>query len=189
MSSDDTLNSAYHIENDLLFLQEGERMCIPDIPEIRTTLLQEVHDSTLAGHPGLDKTYTRLAQIVYWPNMCKHVEKYVKSCHTCHVSKIQTSKPSGLLQPLPIPDCPWTHIAMDLMVNLPKTKRQNNAIIVFVDCFSKAMHFVTCCSSCSARDLTDMFFKNIVQLHGLPISIVSDRDPRFCSEFWSCLFA
>ena len=164
-------------------------MCIPDIPEVRTTLLQEIHDSTLAGHPGLDKTYTRLAQVAYWPNMCKHVEKYVKSCHTCRVSKIQTSKPSGLLQPLPVPDRPWTHIAMDLMVNLPKTERQNDAVTVFVDRFSKAAHFVACRSSCSARDLADMFFKNIVRLHGLPISIVSDHDPRFCSEFWSCLFA
>ncbi len=186
---DDDPHSAYRVENGLLFLREGERMCIPDIPEARTILLQEVHDSPLAGHPGLDKTYTRLSQIAYWPNMRKHVQKYVKSCHTCRVSKIQTSKPSGLLQPLPIPDRPWTHMALDLIVHLPKTERQNDAVAVFVDRFSKTAHFVACQSSCSAQDLADLFFKNVVRLHGLPISIVSNRDPRFCSKFWSCLFS
>jgi hypothetical protein len=187
--SQDDPHSAYRLENGLLFLKEGERMCIPDVPEIKTTLLQEIHDSALAGHPGLDKTYTRLSKIAYWPNMRKHIEKYVKSCHTCRVSKIQTSKPSGLLQPLPIPDRPWTHVAMDLVVHLPKTKNQNDAIAVFVDRFSKAAHFVACKTNCSAPDLADIFFKNIVRLHGLPVSIVSDRDARFCSQFWTQLFS
>lgn len=182
-------HSAYRIENGLLYLREGERMCIPNDPKIKTILLQEVHDSALAGHPGLDKTYTRLSQIAYWPNMRKHVEKYVKSCHTCRVSKIQTNKPNGLLQPLPIPDRPWTHVAMDLIVHLPKTVRQNDAITVVVDRFSKAAHFIACRSACSAQDLADLFFKNIVRLHGLPTSIVSDRDSRFCSQFWTHLFS
>ena len=189
LKNDADPHSAYRLENDILFLREGERMCIPNDPEIKTILLQEVHDSALAGHPGLDKTYTRLAQIAYWPNMRKSVEKYVKSCHTCRVSKIQTSKPNGLLQPLPIPERPWTHIAMDLMVHLPKTDRQNDAVAVFVDRFSKAAHFVACQTTCTAQDLAELFFKSVVRLHGLPISIVSDRDSRFCSRFWSELFS
>jgi transposase InsO family protein len=182
-------HSTYLMENGLLYLREGERMCIPDEPLARTTLLQEAHDSALAGHPGSDKTYTRLASIAYWPNMRRHVEKYVKSCHTCRVSKIQTNKPNGLLQSLPVPSRPWSHIAMDLVVHLPKTKHQKDAIAVFVDRFSKAAHFVACHTSMSAQDLADLFFKNVVRYHGLPVSIVSDRDPRFCSQFWTQLFA
>lgn len=185
----DDPHSEYRLETGLLFLREGERMCIPDDPEIKTILLQEAHDSALAGHPGLDKTYTRLARVAYWPNMRRHVEKYVKSCHTCRVSKTQTSKPSGLLQPLPLPDRPWSHIAMDLIIHLPKSKQQNDAVAVFVDRFSKAAHFVPCRTSCSAQDLADLFFKNVVRLHGLPTSIVSDRDARFCSQFWTQLFS
>ena len=188
LSKDDP-HSAYHVENGFLYLREGERMCIPHDPEIKTILLQEVHDSALAGHPGLDKTDTRLAQAAYWPNMRRHVEKYVKSCHTCRVSKVQTSKPNGLLQPLPIPERPWSHVAMDLVVHLPKSKQQHDAIAVFVDRFSKAAHFVACRTSCSAQDLADLFFKNVVRLHGLPVSIVSDRDARFCSQFWTQLFS
>ena len=118
----DGTHSAYCIENDLLYLQEEERMCIPNIPKAKMTLLQEVHGSALAGHPGLDKTYTRLSKIIYWPNMHKHVGKYIKPCHTCQVSKIQTTKPSGLLQLLLVPEHLWTHIIMDLIVHLPKTK-------------------------------------------------------------------
>jgi hypothetical protein len=174
MLANDDPHSTYCIENGLLFLWEGEWMCIPNIPEARMILLQEVHDSTLAGHPGLDKTYTRLLQVAYWPNMHKHVEKYIKSCHTCHVSKIQTSKPSGLLQPLLVPDHPWTHITMDLIVHLPKTERQNDTVAVFVDRFLKVAHFAACHSSCSAEDLANIFFKNIICLHGLLISIVSN---------------
>jgi hypothetical protein len=160
--SRDDLHSAYHLENGLLYVWEGKRMCIPNNPEAKTILLQEVHDSTLASHPGLDKTYTQLAQIAYWPNMHKHIEKYVKSCHTCCISKIQTSKPSSLLQPLPIPDCPWTHIAMDLIIHLPRTERQNDTVAIFIDHFSKTMHFVACCSSCSTQDFANLFFKNVV---------------------------
>ena len=181
-------HSEYRMENNLLFLREGDRMCIPDVSEVRTTLLQEVHDSILSGHPGLDKTYTRLAEIAYWPNMRKHVEKYVKSCHTCRVSKTQTTKPSGLLQPLSVPDRPWTHIAMDLITHLPRTKDDHDAIAVFVDRFSKAAHFVACKTTCTAEDLADIFFKNVSRHHGTPISIVSDRDVRFCSRFWTHLF-
>jgi len=106
--------------------------------------------------------------------MHKHIEKYIKSCHTCHILKIQTSKPSGLLQPLPVPDHPWTHITMDLIVHLPKTEGQNNAVMVFVNCFLKVMHFATCHSSCSAEDLANIFFKNIIHLHGLLTSIISN---------------
>ncbi|GJJ75507.1 hypothetical protein EMPS_07865 [Entomortierella parvispora] len=185
----DNPSSAYRLENELLFLKDGDRLCIPDDPETKTTLLQETHDSALAGHPGLDKTYTRLSKIAYWPNMRKHVEKYVKTCHTCRVSKNQTHKPHGLLQPLPIPNRPWTHVAMDLIVHLPKTSRENDAVAVFVDRFSKAAHFIPCQTSCSAQELADLFFKNVVRLHGLPISIVSDRDARFCSQFWTQLFS
>src|ERR1700761_4189451 len=78
---------------------------------------------------------------------------------------------------------------MDLIVHLPKTARQNDAVVVFVDRFSKVAHFATCRSSCSAEDLANIFFKNIIRLHGLPISIVSDRDPQFCSQFWTYLFS
>jgi hypothetical protein len=78
---------------------------------------------------------------------------------------------------------------MDLVVHLPKTKNQNDAIAVFVDRFSKAAHFIACKTNCSALDLADIFFKNIVRLHGLPVSIVSDRDARFCSQFWTQLFS
>ena len=182
-------SSAYRVHDDLLFVKEGGRMCIPNNPEIKTILLQEAHDSALAGHPGMDKTYTKLAKIVYWPNMRKLVEKYVKSCHTCRVTKTQTSKPSGLLQPLSIPDRPWTHIAMDLVTHLPKTERSLDAIVVFVDRFSKAAHFVACQTTCTTQDVTDMLFKTIVRLYGVPISIVSDRDVRFCSQFWTKLFS
>jgi len=69
LQEQDDPQSTYRLENGLLFLKDGERMCIPHDPETKTVLLQEVHDSALAGHPGLDKTYTRLSKIAHWPNI------------------------------------------------------------------------------------------------------------------------
>ena len=151
--------------------------------------MTEVHDYPTSGHSGIDKTYARLSELCYWPNMFRSVKHYVESCHVCKVSKSRTTKENGLLQPLAIPERPWTHIAMDLVTHLPKTKSHHDAIAVFVDRFSKAAVFVPCKTTCSAPDLAQLFFKNVFSRFGLPSSIVSDRDTRFTSLFWTSLFS
>jgi len=177
------------VSNGLLYLKKDMRVCIPDLPIVKSKLMGEVHDCPVAGHNGVEKTYARLAELCYWPNMRKAVKHYVESCHTCKTSKRRTTKENGLLQPLPIPEQPWTHIAMDLITHLPKTKSDNDAIAVFVDRFSKAAIFVSCKTSCTAPELAKLFFKNVFKNYGLPKSIVSDRDPRFTSLFWTSLFS
>jgi len=178
----------YFIQNGLLYLKKGERLCIPDVPEIKTLLVHETHDGKTAGHYGAEKTYSRLFKMCYWPRMFNSVKHYVDSCHTCKTAKNRTTKENGLLQPLPIPSRPWTHIAMDLITHLPKTKSNNDAIAVFVDRFSKTAIFISCCTTCTAPELAQMFFTHVFRVHGLPKSIVSDRDSRFTSLFWTSLF-
>jgi transposase InsO family protein len=179
----------FTLVNGNLYLKQGMRVCIPDLPAVKATLMKEFHDSLVSGHYGVDKTYDRLAHFCYWPNMRKSVKHYVESCHICQESKTRTTKEYGLLQPLPIPDRPWTHIAMDLVTHLPRSKSGCDAVVVFVDRFSKAAIFVPCHSSASASDVARLFFQHVFKRHGLPKSIVSDRDTRFTSLFWTSLFS
>jgi hypothetical protein len=113
---------------------------------------------------------------------------YVKSCDSCQRIKASQQVPAGLLQPLPPPGHLWEQVSMDFIVQLPKTRGGNDVIMVFVDVFSKMVHFAPTKTTASAPDTARIFFDHIFRLHGLPKSIVSDRDAKFTSKFWQSLF-
>ena len=161
---------------------------IPDDRKLRTTILQEVHDSELAGHPGREKTFELLRRHFMWSSLFKDVQDYVKTCDICQRFKPTNQRPSGLLQPLPVPIRNWESISLDLITQLPMTRNQENAIVVFVDRLSKMAHFIATTTQVTAPELANIFLTEIVRLHGMPTSIISDRDPRFTSNFWKAFF-
>jgi len=116
--------------------------------------------------------------------MKQHVYNYVKSCHICQRNKPRTQPPMGLLKPLPIPTRPWSSISMDLITCLPETSEGYDSIVTVVDRLTKMVHFFPCTIKTSAPELAHLFLDNIFRLHGIPESIISDRDPRFVSKFW-----
>src|SRR5690349_14727373 len=120
--------------------------------------------------------------------MNNDIRQYVKSCDSCQHIKASQQAPAGLLQPLPIPQQPWEQVSMDFITQLPKTKAGNDAIVVFVDVFSKMVHFVPSCTIATAPETAKLFFNTNIKLHGLPKSIVSDWDAKFTSCFWQALF-
>ncbi|GAU48777.1 hypothetical protein TSUD_406200 [Trifolium subterraneum] len=163
------------------------RVCVPDVPELKKMIFDEGHKSGLSIHLGLVKMYQDLKKLFWWPRMKKEIAEYVYACLVCQKSKIEHQKPSGLLQPLFIPEWKWDSIAMDFVGGLPKTAKGNEVIWVVVDRLTKSAHFIAIKTGTLVPRLAEIYVEQIVRLHGIPFSIVSDRDPRFTSRFWESL--
>ena len=174
----------YRVEDGLIF--KDTRLCIPSDASIHAKLLHEHHDASLSGHVGRDKLMATLKRLYLWPGMAKAVKDYVASCPTCQRTKATNQVPAGLLQSLPIPEAPWQQVAMDLITQLPLTSRGNDAIVTFTDRLTKMVHVTPTTTSVDAVGTARLFFDNVVRLHGVPTAIISDRDPRFTSNFQAC---
>ncbi|KAK7286582.1 hypothetical protein RJT34_21675 [Clitoria ternatea] len=185
LQQDPNSHQHYTLEHDRLHYKG--RLVLSATSSWIPKLLHEFHTSPTGGHSGIYRTYRRMAQSLYWIGMKNTVTQYVAACHVCQRSKYQTSSPAGLLQPLPIPNAIWEEISMDFIVGLPRSKGFD-AIMVVVDRLSKYGHFVLIKHPYSAKSIAELFVKEIIRLHGIPISIVSDRDPTFISHFWQELF-
>ncbi|GJP83868.1 hypothetical protein CLOP_g13969 [Closterium sp. NIES-67] len=124
----------------------------------------------------------------YWPNMADDVRKYVSSCTICQIMKSSHQRAAGLLQPLDPPERPWQHVTMDYVTGLPADPSGNDAILVVVDRLTKMAHFIACQQTITAEQTAQLFIANVIRLHGLPSAIISDRDPKFTSNFWRHLW-
>ncbi|KAK2407034.1 hypothetical protein QL285_042695 [Trifolium repens] len=175
----------YKVCQDLIFFKG--KLFIPATSPMKQLLLEEFHSSPIGGHSGIQKTLGRLKENVYWEKMKDDVTTFVNACTICQETKHPTHLPYGLLQPLPIPAGVWEDISLDFIVGLPSF-HSHTVILVVVDRFSKAAHFGMLPTHHTASKVADLFAKMVFKLHGMPKSIVSDRDPIFISKFWQQLF-
>ncbi|KAD0046736.1 hypothetical protein E3N88_44875 [Mikania micrantha] len=120
----------------------------------------------------------------WWPGMKRDIIEYVEKCLTCAQVNAEHQKPYGKLQPLEIPMWKWEHITMDLITKLPKTRNGYDTIWVFVDRLSKSAHFLPIKETYYSKKMAEIYVKEVVARHGVPVTIVSDRDTRFTSHFW-----
>ncbi|KAH9722450.1 Endonuclease [Citrus sinensis] len=160
----------------------GQRLCVPADEELKAEILREAHESSYSMHPGSTKMYRDLKQSFWWRNMKRDIAAFVSRCLVCQQVKIEHQRPAGTLQTLPIPQWKWEHITMDLVSGLPRSRRGCDCIWVIVDRLMKSAHFLARKSTDNVGQLAKLFIKEIVRLHGVPVSIVSDRDPLFHSS-------
>lgn len=177
-----SLINMFHRDGSKL-LYEG-KLCIPR-KSVRD-LLHMAHDAKIAGHFGYFKTLSRLRN-VYWKHKSRDVKKYVQGCTICQQKKDHQGKKFGDPSSLEVPSRRWGSIATDFIVALPKTKNGFDSITTWVDRLSRRVHFIPSKDSDTAVDVANSFFRNIFPYHGMPDSIVSDRDPKFKSKFWKRL--
>jgi hypothetical protein len=168
-------------------MQFRGRLCVPNIATLKEDIMQEAHRSKFTIHPGGMKMYKDLKKNYWWNNMKRDIAAYVSRCLTCQMVKAEHLRKGGLLQPLKIPEWKWEHITMDFITGLPRTQKANDAIWVIVDRLTKSAHFLPIKITDSIDVLSKLYLREVVRLHGVPVSIVSDRDARFTSRFWVSL--
>ncbi|GJT03705.1 reverse transcriptase domain-containing protein [Tanacetum coccineum] len=164
-----------------------DRIWIPSVGGVRKLIMDEAHTSRYSIHPGADKMYYDLRDLYWWPGMKRDIAEYVSRCLTCSKIKAEHQKPSGLLQQPEIPEWKWEKITMDLVTKLPRSSSGYDAIWVIVDRLTKSAHFLPIREDYKTEKLARIYINEIVARHGVPVSIISDRDGRFASHLWQAL--
>ena len=160
------------------------RVVVPQLTDLREEILKEFQCSRFIVHPGGTKMYQDLRRQDYWSRMKRHVRDFVRRFLTCQQVKAEHQKPAGLLQPLEVAEWKWEHVTMDFMTHLPQTPQGHDAVWVIVDRLTKSAHFLTLPITFTLEKFCRLYIREKVRLHGVPVSIVSDRDPRFTVHFW-----
>ncbi|KAL0154822.1 hypothetical protein M9458_049085 [Cirrhinus mrigala] len=151
--------------------------------DMRQQVLQWVHTSLSAGHPGISRTLHLVKNSFWWPSMTADTSTFVKSCQICAQSKTPKELPSGLLQPLPIPQRPWSHLSIDFVTDLPPSQGFTT-ILVIIDRFSKSCRLIPLKGLPTAIETALALFNHVFCVYGLPEDIVSDRGTQFTSQVW-----
>jgi hypothetical protein len=182
---EESSSSHFTIKQGLLYYKD--RLFIPQETGLRPIILQKLHATPIGGHSGNKGTLTRISSSFAWPNLSVDVKDFISKCEVCQQNKYPTHKQNGLLQPLPIPHQVWEDISMDFITHLPPSYGKTT-IWVVVDRLTKYCHFFALSMKFSAATLDSLFLTEVYKLHGMPRTIVSDRDMLFVSQFWRELF-
>jgi hypothetical protein len=158
------------------------RRWVPDNEELRTKLIQEVHDSKACGHPGRDNCSAILARRFFWPKMSQDVRRFVRNCDACGRNKAWRDRRQGFLKPLPIPERIWQEISIDFIVDLPESKGCTN-LVVITDRLGKGVIFDGL-PNIQADTVAEWFVRTYYRHHFLPKAIVSDRGTQFTGHLW-----
>jgi hypothetical protein len=161
----------------------GDRLVVPKNPELRKRIMDEAHLSKFSMHPGSNKMYHDLRSLYWWTRMKREIANYIYLNATLAKVKASHLKVTGTLQPLPIPSWKWEDICMDFIVGLPNTSRHHDSIWVIVDRLTKTAHFLLVHTTHKTEKYAEIYVDQIVRLHGIPKTIVSNRGALFVARF------
>lgn len=164
-----------------------DKVCLSPNSSLIPSLLIDMHFTPVGGHFGYERTLSQLKRDFIWPGMRKSMKEFIKHCDPCQRCKYECVKLAGLLQLLLVPKKVWLEISMDFLEGLSNSQGYNSVMVV-VDCLSKYAHFLSLQHLYTALTVAKAFVDYVMKLHGMPHSIVSDRDRIFMSKFWQTLF-
>ncbi|KAK3532853.1 hypothetical protein QTP70_000252 [Hemibagrus guttatus] len=151
-------------------------------------VMQWIHEAPSSGHPGIQRSTQLVRRQFWWPSQASDVEGYVRACSTCAQARTSHQLQEGLLEPLPIPQCSWSHLSVDFLTDLPDSGG-HTAVLVVVDRFSKGCKLIPLKGLPSAMQTAEALFLHVFRNFGLPEDIVSDRGSQFTSWMWGSLCA
>lgn len=158
------------------------RIWVPLYEPLTTALIQNIHDSAVAGHPGRDATLAQVAREYFWPGISKSVKRFCKNCHVCGRSSIWRHQKQGLLKPLPVPNRFHQELSIDFMVELPKSNGATN-IMVITDRLLKSVT-LEAMEKMDSESCAKRFLECHWRYHGFPKALTSDRGTNWTSKFW-----
>ena len=179
----DARNVSQLVEKQGLYLKHSA-VVILDHADLRSTLLHEFHNAPYAWHLGVYRTTKLIEKDYWWPALRSDVLLHVNTCGACQRGNGATQRPFGEAQPLAVPEYQWKDISMDFITHLPPTRSGYTSILVVVDGMFKISHFLPTVNTTSAKDVVALFRDRVFCFHGMPQSIVPDRDIKFTSAFW-----
>ncbi len=178
----------FDVTDGLIYYTPGVETRLLGIPKanygprrITELLLDQAHK--VLGHFGRLRTSNYIRRWYWWPTLQSDTERFCKSCPQCQMNKVNTQLPPGLLNSMPIPSQPWESIGMDFVGPFPPS-RNFDYLWVVICRLTSMVHLIPITTTIKASELASRFLREVVRLHGLPKSIVSDRDPKFTSAFW-----
>lgn len=163
------------------------RLVVGNDLALRRTILELWHSSPQRGHLGMDATIKRLQSLFHWKGLIQDTRDFINRCDIYQRHKYDVTTSPGLLQPLPVPEGVWTDICLDFIEVLP-TSNGKEVVLVVVDRLSKYGHFINLQHPYTTQYIAQSFLNNVFKLHGMPVTMTSDRDPVFMSTFWQELF-
>ena len=178
----------YSMKNGVLYFMNAVGNLVIAVPgslskgrRVTKIAIDQAHH--IVSHKAARKMHDYLACWYWWLTMAKDVEAFCKSCGTCQTTKTSTAKPKGLLHTLPVPNTLWSSIAMDFVGLFPEVHGYNHHLVVICQ-LTSLVHLIPRVTTVKASDVAWLYLKEIMCLHGLLETIVSDRDPKFISKFW-----
>jgi hypothetical protein len=178
-----TIKSAEWSESDGLLMFRG-KIYVPNDRDLRCHIVEQHHNTCIAGHAGCFKTLELVARNYWWPQMSRYIGIYVKHCDLCNRTEVQCRRPIGELHPS---ETPWDTISVDFIVELLESHGYD-AIMCIIDSLTKRAHFIPMHTTINAEGMALLFLKEVWKHHGTPRVVVSDRGPQFIATFMRELY-
>jgi hypothetical protein len=163
----------------------GNALVVVGNNDLKQGVLTLIHDSAMAGYPGISNTITAITPYYWWPGMHDFITEYVKGCATCQMNKVNTHLTKPPLYPItPVMEaCPFQTVALDFIIKLPESNGYDTILMITDNDCSKAALFIPCNEIIDSEGVAKLYTYHVVPYYGLPKKIISDQDPRFMSNF------